>query len=904
LFDQIAGHKNFSLVDGAQSNTALETLQCRHFDRKQDFFSPGCPANEAMSAIDKVHHAGWSALVGAVDAHLSRLRAHPSRSVLLLPFFQLQAVARSQLRAWPHLFVPRIETTQSWASRVAIFQPDALDLSFDAALDQLRARQWLAKAGLQAKTALLAPLLLEESYLLAHVAASVPPAERQSWAAGLRQSSFAVDAASQSFAHYEAAVSRIALEWAAASSYATDVLFQEVQRLDALVVVRGVQDSALAQRLLQICSDKALVLDLPQSGLGVVHEHPAADFENQAQRAACCIAQHVQAGRTPVALPAIDRQATRRISALLLEQGLAVSDETGWRLSTTRAAAALMSLLRAAQHDATPDELLDALKHSNAPASQVQAWEDSLRGKKSVKTQIAVENISLVAIKIGANNVVNEAAIPASDWLHRLRKPRTAQAWLHSLQAALEVSGLWAKLSGDEAGQLLIDALHLQSTHSVEDGAALSLTEFTQWVQAVSEAKSFKPSLRADAFAQVIITPLAQLAARPFAAAVLAGVDETNLSASPALPGRWSRAQRQSIGLPSREQLAQEQSAAWAYAMQIPQVDVLWSHSASGPASAGQTQQASPLLLHWKRSHEVLPGVDERAQLRLPTQAQHRPAPSAAVLALSKFSASSYADVRACPYRYFALRLLGLSESNELDESIEKRDFGSWLHLVLSDFHQQRSRETSASLDRQLLDACAATREQEQFAGDAGFIPFAASWPQVRDSYLQWLSEHEKNGWRFEASELEAKHSLGALALQGRLDRVDVLSGSGAQTRLVIDYKTENAQALKERVAQPLEDTQLAFYATLLGAHCAERSQNNSNEANIQASYLAISEKNDAKLINQSKLVHALPIFMQGLQADATRVAAGHTLPALGEGSTCDYCSARGLCRKDMWETA
>ena len=27
-------------------------------------------------------------------------------------------------------------------------------------------------------------------------------------------------------------------------------------------------------------------------------------------------------------------------------------------------------------------------------------------------------------------------------------------------------------------------------------------------------------------------------------------------------------------------------------------------------------------------------------------------------------------------------------------------------------------------------------------------------------------------------------------------------------------------------------------------------------------------------------------------------------LPALGEGSVCDYCAVRGLCRKDMWADA
>ena len=31
------------------------------------------------------------------------------------------------------------------------------------------------------------------------------------------------------------------------------------------------------------------------------------------------------------------------------------------------------------------------------------------------------------------------------------------------------------------------------------------------------------------------------------------------------------------------------------------------------------------------------------------------------------------------------------------------------------------------------------------------------------------------------------------------------------------------------------------------------------------------------------------------------RIARGAALPALGEGKACDYCAARGLCRKDFW---
>jgi ATP-dependent helicase/nuclease subunit B len=188
--------------------------------------------------------------------------------------------------------------------------------------------------------------------------------------------------------------------------------------------------------------------------------------------------------------------------------------------------------------------------------------------------------------------------------------------------------------------------------------------------------------------------------------------------------------------------------------------------------------------------------------------------------------------------------------------------------------------------DSEILDACAARIAKEWFGQDPGFIPFAAAWPQVRSSYLLWLEKHEGEGWRFESSELEAKLDVQGVAIQGRLDRVDTLAG--ADTHMVIDYKTENASSLQRRVKEPLEDTQLVFYAALLG------------KENVKAAYLGVAEK-ETKVVEQTQVNEALPMLLDGLAIDAQRIAAGHGLPAMGEGMACEHCAARGLCRKDFW---
>ena len=71
------------------------------------------------------------------------------------------------------------------------------------------------------------------------------------------------------------------------------------------------------------------------------------------------------------------------------------------------------------------------------------------------------------------------------------------------------------------------------------------------------------------------------------------------------------------------------------------------------------------------------------------------------------------------------------------------------------------------------------------------------------------------------------------MRLHGRIDRIDRGTG-GAAVRL-IDYKTNSKEALRSKVRQPLEDTQLAVYAALQSARDGGRHE-------VRASYLALDD--------------------------------------------------------------
>ena len=127
---------------------------------------------------------------------------------------------------------------------------------------------------------------------------------------------------------------------------------------------------------------------------------------------------------------------------------------------------------------------------------------------------------------------------------------------------------------------------------------------------------------------------------------------------------------------------------------------------------------------------------------------------------------------------------------------------------------------------------------------------------------------------------------LGAVTLKGRLDRIDRLPDGRA---LVLDYKTERQDKTKKRVALGTEDTQLPFYAALL------------EDDELAAAYLSLAEREAPKDFAPADLVALRDALVEGILHDVQAIADGAPLPALGEGAACDWCAARGLCRKDFW---
>ena len=123
----------------------------------------------------------------------------------------------------------------------------------------------------------------------------------------------------------------------------------------------------------------------------------------------------------------------------------------------------------------------------------------------------------------------------------------------------------------------------------------------------------------------------------------------------------------------------------------------------------------------------------------------------------ARLSASACEALRACPYRFFALNLLRLREDDELEREIEKRDYGTWLHAVLYDFHVTRGDPADTDVEIARLMRVAEAPRTGQGINDADFLPFAASFASFAPRYIAWLHARDREGAHWQRGELDLR---------------------------------------------------------------------------------------------------------------------------------------------------
>jgi ATP-dependent helicase/nuclease subunit B len=483
---------------------------------------------------------------------------------------------------------------------------------------------------------------------------------------------------------------------------------------------------------------------------------------------------------------------------------------------------------------------------------------------------------------------------------------RTAAAWMAALNDSLKTLGLDIGLARDAAGANLL--AHLANAE--EDVAAsrvnLSISEWMDWLRTQLEEARFRDQ---TIDSPIVMTSLEATRFRHFDAAILIGASAGNLPGKPANTGVFNQSVRRQLGLSTHADMLE--TITHDLLGLLNRSDETWISWQSSGGSADEPASPSPwvaaLLLQAKRvgGFESSNMQSRLAETPTPTAiSSHiasRPAPVLASGQVpSKISASGYQSLIDCPYQYFSRAVLKLRSPDEVEEEMEKRDFGEFVHDILHRFHRRYSVVTgldSIELRNGLLEeteAVFAAALEQNFMARA----WRLQWESAIDAYLSWQLKREEQGWRWYAGEFENGFSLQlengeSFRLEGRLDRIDQRVFDGIKQTAVIDYKARAASALQTKLKSAGEDVQLPVYAALAEAAHPEYQV-------AEAAYLSL-ERNGVKPVPYPEPHDIGEAHVVRLHAMFEALHNQAPLPAQGVEKVCNFCEARGLCRRDYW---
>ena len=652
-----------------------------------------------------------------------------------------------------------------------------LTCRFDIGRDLLTARGWLERAGLRrAGRAAGRPRWWRPRGRPAVAARAVPPAQRAAWAATARAAAAAGHGgAGAGHSRPRSRASRF--EWAAASAYATDALLDgtlTARRSTCWWCCRASRPSRCRAPCCEQLRRPGAGLAAGRAGRGAGRDRAACGRRpaDEAERAAACVLRHLRAGpRAGGAGGHRPRADAPHRRACWSRAACAMRDETGWKLSTTRAAAHVMAALRACAWDAASDAVLDWLK--NAPAlapGTVQALERRVRRAGLREWRLLRAGDWATAPRRCAGRCAQvdgwrerhaagaraccewlrgaaraAAATPASGTLLRARRRRHARCW--------------RRCACDEAGAARLDAWPQAQRR-------IGLREFTAWANEVLEAASFVPPHAGDE--QVVVLPLSQLLGQPFAALVLPGCDERSLPASPEPPGGWTQAQRRLLGLPSREDLEAAQRAAWRSALQAPRVRrALARQRRQRRAAAGQPAGAGAAA-----RRRGAPARTTRATRARSTRSPCR-APAVQAAALVPSRSSPPAPTRTCAAAPTASSRCASWACRRPTRSTPKwTSATSATGCTRCSATSTRRCATQRAAAAPSARACWTPSRREGHRAGSGlgegeFLPFAAAWPRCATATCDWLAKHEAHRRRVREAESEHEVQLGAAEAGG-----------------------------------------------------------------------------------------------------------------------------------------
>ncbi len=632
--------------------------------------------------------------------------------------------------------------------------------------------------------------------------------------------------------------------------------------------------------------------------------YPARSMEDEAQAAAQTIVDWIAAGKSRIALVPQDRVVARRLRALLERADIVVADETGWKLSTTRAAAVIHAWMTLVAAGGEIAPLLDFLKSPfvRHPALDEPETRHALEralvrlGHAGDWASVADAATALPDLKALVDAIAREA--------QAYRGRKRVAGWVDATLTVFDALGCSATLAADKAGEQLLTMLTQLASDCERLDDEFSLAEWRALLDLQLEQTVFVAP-RDDR--RVMMVPLNGTMLREFDATIVVGADSEHLPSRPAEALFFANAVRRELGLQTREDRQRQQLREFAALLVgCSEVVLSWQQMQDGEKVAPSPWIQRLQLTLGRAGLDELPlHAPQRARATLTAALPQQPQPSAPALLPDTLSASGYHALVTCPYQFFGSRMLGLRADDPLREMPEKRDYGDWLHAILKQYHDQL-RDTPVPRDARpaLMAAISDAVFGDAVARNPAALSWQARWNARRDAYVAWANAQEDEGWHYAQGEQEARAVLHygehrsahlsthgiehSIRLYGKLDRIDMqVRSDGSREQRVLDYKTTARDTLNRRLREH-SDHQLAFYSLLL------------EPAPVAAGYVAVDDDQPA-LLPANDLDDWRSLLRTQLQRNLAAIADGASLVANGHGDSCTWCDMNGLCRKGYW---
>ena len=205
---------------------------------------------------------------------------------------------------------------------------------------------------------------------------------------------------------------------------------------------------------------------------------PARHLEHEAQSAAQTIINWLEQGKSRILIVPQDRVVARRVRALLERAQVFVSDETGWKLSTTRAAAVLASWLDLVTTRGRPAALLDFIKSPFLFIDSAQEAQQRLEIERALTTNAVAsgwEGIKQAVEELpDAKRLIDVIAREAERFAGR----KTVVDWVNTTRGVFDALGMSAAMNEDIAASQLISMMESLAVECESIDAIFTLSEW------------------------------------------------------------------------------------------------------------------------------------------------------------------------------------------------------------------------------------------------------------------------------------------------------------------------------------------------------------------------------------------------------------------------------------------